>query len=197
MPADLGNDVFRGRVKWLGIRFPECVIQDDGGRPLCHCRALDSTGRRPLVITANADGTRELLHILRPEENFRLESPHEGIPGRDNVYLITDVVADLQIGAVQRPWPHGIWRDRWIIRNSAWAEVCRVEQTSLPWALARTFVTSLPGRYRIFNEARRIGTLRRSWNLDHTKIRVDLLEDRERTVDRRLVVALLVLLLTR
>jgi hypothetical protein len=147
-----------------------------------------------MVVT---DGTRELLRIQRPEENFRLQSMHEGIPCTDNVYVVTDLISNLEVGVVQKPWLKGVWRDVWIVRNSDWVEVCRVEQSSLVWALIRTFLTALPCRYSVFHETRRIGTIRRSWYLARLKVSVDLLGDPETAFDRRLAIALLVLLLTR
>ena len=195
--AVFSRDVFRGRTKWLAVRAPECVVEDEERQPLCHCRALDTTCRRPLVVTDGAEGSRELLRILRPEENFRVQSLHEGIPATDNVYFVTDLTSNCEVGIIQKPWLKGVWRDVWIVRQPDWTEICHVEQSSLVRAWTRTFFTALPGRYTVLEQGRPIGTIRSSWYLARLKAVVDLREDPEGRFERRLALALLVLLLTR
>jgi hypothetical protein len=145
--AASGRDVFIGRREWLATRATECSIEDEEGAFLCHARVADTICRSPLIIMAREDGTQNLLRIQRPACNFRLESGHEAVPGTDNVYHVTDLMSNLEIGIVQKPWLKGVWRDLWIVRDAGWIEICRIQQSS-PWrALLRTFVISpLPSR---------------------------------------------------
>jgi hypothetical protein len=196
-PALLTADTLKSHRKWLVFRSTHCIVESGDGDFTCHARVVDNTCRSPLTITEHANGSGDFLRIVRPQGNFRMQTIHEGIPVADEVYDVTDTGNGSRIGVIQKPWLKGVWRDQWILRNSDWEEVCRVTQSSLLRALIRTFlIPPLPASYGAYAGSRCIGRFRGSWEIGRLKMWADLRQDPEKTVDRRLAVALLILLMT-
>jgi hypothetical protein len=187
-------DVFSAWTRWATLNDTVCRAVDDRGRSLAYARFVDRLFRDPTSVF-DREGGQALLRILRPPENMRLARIHESVPTTDEVYLVTDAVSGDRVGVVQKPWLRGIVRERWVLRGADWSETARLEQTSVFWALVRTFVTSLPSRFAFYRDGRRLGALRGSWYLARRKYRVDLRADCARELDPRLVMALVIVLL--
>lgn len=163
---------------------------------LCSARVVDRSCRSPLVALEGAGRGLELLRVQRPEGNFRMATIHQGIPRGDDIYLVQDAGSDAPVGVIHKPWLRGVWRDRWILRDAAWWGAWRSRR--LTRAMVRTFLLpGLPRRYDLAAAGRAAGTVRASWDLGRLSIRADLRRDAACSVDRRLAVALLLVLLTR
>ena len=57
------KDTFIARAKWLAARAIVGLVEDEQGWLVCHARIADCSRRLPLIITAEANGTRELFGI--------------------------------------------------------------------------------------------------------------------------------------
>ena len=61
--AMFARDMFIARTKWLAARATVGLVEDEQGWLVCHAGIADRSRRLPLIITAEANGTRELLGI--------------------------------------------------------------------------------------------------------------------------------------
>jgi hypothetical protein len=188
------TDVFVGHTEWPTLNQTRCRLRDSGGRTVAYASFIGGLFRDPAAIMDEPKG-RPLLQVQRPPGNLSLRVIHEGVPGTDSLYTVKDLEQQSLVGILDKPWLKGVWTDLWIVRDAEWAEVARVEQTSAARAWLRAFVGIIEGRYAVTAGSRRLGSVFVTRGPARRYVRVDLTSDPDRMLDRRLAVALTVVML--
>jgi hypothetical protein len=89
-----------------------------------------------------------------------------------------------------------ILRDEWIILDAADREIGIIREDSTALALIRRFLTNIiPQKFVFEVGGQTVGTARQAWNPFVLKMDVDVSADTGRQIDRRLVAAIVVLLM--
>lgn len=112
-------------------------------------------------------------------------------------YNVIDSQSKEKIGALRRKGFHSILRDKWEILDKNDKVIARIEEDSTAKALIRRLLFNLlPQAYSInSSQGKQLGTLQQFFNPFIHKFSVDFLPDEEKTLDARLGLASVILLL--
>jgi uncharacterized protein YxjI len=110
-------------------------------------------------------------------------------------YDVVDTASGQKIGVLKRKGLKSILKDEWFVMDAADREIGRVVEDSTLLALLRRFATNLiPQSYDIELGGRKVADLRQPFNPFVYHLDIDLSPDPQRTMDRRLVFAVAVML---
>jgi hypothetical protein len=99
-------------------------------------------------------------------------------------------------GVLKRRGWKSVVRKEWTIMDNLDQEVGKIREDSLALALVRRFITALLPQAYIFELAgQQVGAAKQNWNIFVPKMFVDFTADPGKRLDRRLVVAAVVLLM--
>lgn len=181
MSAPLFTDtryVVRGRA--LSV-FGRLRVQDSGGQ-------LIAFG---VVRAERSVHSITLLRPGNPEDEILSIQPRPG----SNVSDVVDARSARRVGALQRAYWVPFARDQWTILDADDRKlgVVREESIALSW-LKRLWPEVIPRRFRGEVEERTVCTLRQLFSPFMMKIEVDVSDDFTEVLDRRLVIAMALLL---
>ena len=164
---------------------PKVYFYDEHGNTLAFVRNLASLWSRDIRVFTDSGLSFELLAI-------------KPLAGRNSslVFEITDSVNHERVGAIRQlhlGWMH---RQQWSLIDCRDEEVAIVSEGSLLLGGLRRFVTELlPQSYTFRSGECDIGTATQNGSLFNSEMEIDLGADHEKRLDRRLVTAMVVLLL--
>ncbi|RMH42326.1 MAG: hypothetical protein D6689_08535 [Deltaproteobacteria bacterium] len=169
------------RRKVLAIA-PKYEFFDPDGRLLLYCHQKLFRLREDIRAYADRDGKHLILHIRA-----------RNIIDFSAAYDVVDAQRGEKVGALRRRGWRSLVRDTWEILDADDQPIGRA--TEAGWAWLRRLVGIVPQRYEIATPAGIAGTVRRSWNPFVYKAEVDFSMDPQRTLDRRLGMAAVLLLM--
>ncbi|MBE9565499.1 MAG: hypothetical protein IMF16_01975 [Proteobacteria bacterium] len=181
MSAALFTDtryLVRGRA--LSV-FGRLCVQDSEGQLIAFGVLRAEWSKRSITLLRPGNPEAEILSIrLRPGSN---------------ISDVVDARSAQRVGALQRAYWVPFARDQWTILDADDRElgVVREESTALSW-LKRLWPEVIPRRYRGEVEERTVCTLRQLFSPFAMKIQVDVSDDFTEVLDRRLVIAVALLL---
>lgn len=165
---------------------PLAVGETPAGGPIAYVRQKRMAIKEDVRFFADQDETQEL---------FRIKARRMIEIGGN--YDVTDAGGE-RIGVLQKVFGRSLFRSSWRILDAQENEVASAQERSLPLAIARRLVdfvpyigefVPIPYNFDISAGDRRIGVMDRKFQI-RDKYVLDLSEDHERVLDRRLAIAL-------
>lgn len=178
------QDAFVARQKIFSIA-PCFYIQDQAGNALAFLRKKIFTWKDEIRLFTDESQSLELLHIKARK-----------IIDWGTAFDVTDSINNQKIGALKRRLWKSLVRKEWIVMDAFDQEIGTIKEDSLMLALVRRFITALlPQSYSFEMAGQQVGTAEQNWNPFAPKMYVDFTSDPARRLDRRLLVAAIVLLM--
>lgn len=111
-------------------------------------------------------------------------------------YDVVDTTSNLHVGTLRRKGFRSMMRDEWEIHDQSDQLIGVLQEDSIGRALLRRMLLGslLPQDYDLIVNDQIVGDYRQKFNLFRYELNVDLSQDINKTIDRRLVIALGVLL---
>jgi uncharacterized protein YxjI len=165
---------------------PLAVGDTPAGGPIAYVRQKRMAIKEDVRFFADEDETQEL---------FRIKARRMIEIGGN--YDVTDAT-EQRIGVLQKVFGRSLFRSSWRILDAQENEVASAQERSLPLAIARRLVdfvpyigefVPIPYNFDISAGARRVGVMDRKFQI-RDKYVLDLSEDHDRVLDRRLAIAL-------
>lgn len=168
--------VRRKVFKILGEAFH---IYDTQGNVVLYSKQKAFRLREDIRLYSGEDMQQELLRIsARQVIDFGAS------------YDVFDSSTGELTGTLRRKGFRGILRDKWLLFDSSGAEIGFIEEDQMVLALVRRFVTNLiPQTFSIHLGGQQVAQLRQRFNPLIAKLELDLREDPDRRLDRRLAIA--------
>jgi uncharacterized protein YxjI len=165
-------------------------------RPIANLYRVSADGRPVAFVRQKRLALKEDLRFFADEDEreelFRIKARSVV-----DVTATSDVTAadGTRIGALAKAFGVSLLRSTWRILDAEGTEIARAQEQNIVIALVRRFTDiPLPYHFEIRSgEGRELGTVRRTWSV-RDRYELDLAGDVERTIDRRLAVALTVAL---
>ena len=111
-------------------------------------------------------------------------------------YDVTDAATGEVVGAMRRKGLRSLFRDEWSILDTDDNEVGSVKEDSGLMAMVRRFLIKIiPQTFRVNVGGNEVGLIKQTWNIFALTYDVDFSADAVSALDRRLAVAMVVLLL--
>lgn len=111
-------------------------------------------------------------------------------------YDVTDSKTGENVGGMRRKGLKSIFKDEWSILDANGEEIGLVQEDSGIMALVRRFLLKfLPQTFKVSIGDNEVGHIKQTWNIFKLTYQVDFSGDKAGTLDRRLAVAMVVLLL--
>jgi uncharacterized protein YxjI len=184
-PALFQQDSFVARQKIFTFA-PQFFIHDQQGQVLAFLRKKVFSWKDDIRVFTDATQSFELLRIKgRQVIDFGAS------------FDVTDSLSGDKAGTLRRRGWKSILRAEWDILDANEMEIGKVREDSAFLAAVRRLVTRLiPQGYTFELHGRTVGRAQRTWNLFVPTMRVDFTPDPGKSLDRRLLVAAIVLLMT-
>jgi hypothetical protein len=178
------QDTFVARQKIFSWA-PCFYINDQSGNALAFLRKKVFTWKDEIRVFTDEGQSLELLHIKARK-----------IIDWGTAFDVTDSINNRKIGALKRRGWKSIVRKEWILMDAFDQEIGMVKEDSMLLAFVRRFITALlPQTYTFEIGGQQVGTAAQNWNLFAPRMHVDFTADPARRLDRRLLVAAVVLLM--
>jgi uncharacterized protein YxjI len=182
LPANQNQFEFRKKFfKLLGGSFR---VLDASGKLLFYSEQKAFKLREDIRVYADESKTNEVLSIKTQQiidfsPTFEVVDPQSG-----------------KVGEIRRKGWKSIVRDQWEIFDAGGNYIGKLEEDSTLLALVRRFLTNLiPQRYDFFIGDNKVGEFRQQFNPFLYRANMDLAADPGNRLDRRLAVAVGILLL--
>jgi uncharacterized protein YxjI len=184
MAAPFSHDRFHARSKVFDIS-PKFLLYDLQGQQIGYLKKKLFKLKEDIRLYADETMAQELLTIKARK-----------IMDWSSAYDVVDSLSQQKVGTLKRKGMKSILRDEWIILDAADREIGIIREDSTALALVRRFLTNIIPQKFIFEAGGQIvGTARQAWNPFVLKMDVDMSADTACKLDRRLVAAIVVLLL--
>ena len=179
------QDSFVVRQKIFSLA-PKFVFFDEDGKTLAFLRKKVFAWKDDIRVFTDETQSFELLRIKgRQVIDFAAS------------FDVTDSLAGRKVGALKRRGWKSILRAEWDILDERDQEIGKVREDSAFLAVVRRMLGRIiPQGYTFEVAGELVGTAQYTWNIFLPAIRVDFTADTARRLDRRLLVAALVLLMT-
>jgi hypothetical protein len=178
------QDSFVARQKIFSLA-PCFYVQDQLGNALAFLRKKVFTWKDEIRVFTDETQTLELLRIKARK-----------IIDWGTAFDVTDSINHQKVGALKRQGWKSVMRKEWTIMDALDQEIGRIREDSAMLAFVRRFITALlPQAYSFELGGQQAGTATQNWNLFAPKMYVDFTADPGKRLDRRLVVAAVVLLM--
>jgi hypothetical protein len=178
------QDSFVARQKIFSLA-PCFYVQDELGNALAFLRKKVFTWKDEIRLFTDETQSLELLRIKARK-----------IIDWGAAFDVTDSINNQKVGVLKRRGWKSVLRKEWLILDALDQEIGRIREDSAMLAFVRRFVTALlPQTYTFEIAGRQIGTAVQNWNLFAPRMSVDVTADPGKQLDRRLVVAAVVLLM--
>ncbi len=174
-------------------RADKALFRLVGGR----FRFYGPDGSLAFVVKQKAFRLKEEITVYGPDgETPALRIKARAVLDIAATYDVTDVTTGQVVGALRRKGVKSIFRDEWEVLDTDGEVIGKVrEDTGFLALLRRLILKFLPQTYRVTMDGRHAGTIAQSWNPFRLRYRVDFSADKDGLLDRRLGVAMVVLLL--
>jgi uncharacterized protein YxjI len=161
-------------------------------------RLFDGQGNLQYFIKQKAFKLKEELNVFADEaqKEARLTIKARSISDFSGGYDIVDATNGQAVGAGQRQGLKSIFKDEWNILDASGAVIGQVVETGGALAILRRFIAILqwiPQKYEIRADGAVVGSVHQRFN--PFQLSYDVRVDDSATLDRRLVVGMVVLLL--
>lgn len=178
------QDSFVARQKIFSLA-PCFYVHDQLGNALAFLRKKAFTWKDEIRVFTDETQSLELLRIKARK-----------IIDWGTAFDVTDSINNQKVGALKRRGWNSLIRKEWTIMDALDQEVGRVREDSAMLAFVRRFITALlPQTYTFELAGQPVGSATQNWNLFAPKMFVDFTADPGKRLDRRLVVASVVLLM--
>jgi hypothetical protein len=178
------QDAFVARQKIFSIA-PCFFVQDQAGNALAFLRKKIFTLKDEIRVYTDETQSLELLNIKARR-----------IIDWGTAFDVTDSINNQKVGALKRRGWKSLVRKEWIVMDAFDQEVGMIREDSMMLAFVRRFLTNLlPQTYTFEIGGQQIGTAEQNWNFFAPKMHVDFTADPAKRLDRRLLVAAVVLLM--
>ena len=178
------QDSFIARQKIFSLA-PCFYVHDELGNALAFLRKKIFTWKDEIRVFTDETQTLELLRIKARK-----------IIDWGTAFDVTDSINNQKVGALKRRGWKSVLRKEWTIMDSFEQEIGSVREDSAMLAFVRRFITALLPQTYIFEVGgQQVGTATQNWNVFAPKMYVDFTADPTRRLDRRLLVAAIVLLM--
>src|ERR1051326_7068458 len=178
------QDSFVARQKIFSLA-PCFYVQDQLGNALAFLRKQVFAWKDEIRVFTDETQTLELLRIKARK-----------IIDWGTAFDVTDSINHQKVGALKRQGWKSVMRKEWTIMDALDQEIGRIREDSAMLAFVRRFITALlPQAYSFELGGQQAGTATQNWNLFAPKMYVDFTADPGKRLDRRLVVAAVVLLM--
>jgi uncharacterized protein YxjI len=161
-------------------------------------RIFGPEGHLQFVVKQKAFKLKEEIVIFADEDQKqpRLTIKARSMMDLSATYDVTDAATGDKVGALRRKGLKSVLRDEWAILDTSDTEVGRIQEDSTFFALIRRFLSNLvPQTFNVDLDGRRVGQIKQRWNPFRLAYDVDFSADASGTLDRRLGVAMTILLL--
>ena len=161
-------------------------IMTPEGRLLLYCRQKLFKLREDLRVYSDLEKKREVLHIQARQ-----------ILDFSAAYDVIDSETKEKVGVLRRKGFHSMIRDNWEILDKNDTYLASIMEDSLAKAMIRRWLFNLLPQtyYMVNNRQGRLGEIKQFFNPFIHKFSMDFSEDREKSLDRRLSLAAVILLL--
>ncbi len=178
------QDQFFIRQKVFSLA-PSFSIHDHLGNALAFLRKKVFTWKDDVRVFTDENQSLEILRIKARK-----------IIDWGTAFDVTDSINNEKVGALKRRGWKSIARKEWLVLDALDQEIGKIREDSLALALVRRFLIALiPQTYSFELGGQEIGTAAQNWNFFVPKMTVDFTRDPGKQMDRRLVVAAVVLLM--
>ena len=179
------RDSFVARQKMVSLT-PTFFLRDETGVPLAFLRQKMFSLKDDITVYTDETQTQELLHICGRK-----------ILDFGAAFDVTDPVHHEKVGVLRRQGWKSFVRAEWKIFDAMGEEIGMIREDSLMRAVVRRFFGNviLKG-YSFEMSGQPAGTAKRVWNFFVPTMKVDFTHDPEKRLDRRLLVASVVVLMT-
>ncbi len=179
------RDTFVARQKMASMA-PAFFLRDEDGAPLAYLRQEMFSLKDDIRVFTDESQTQELLRIRgRKVLDFGA------------AFDVTDSALDQKVGVLKRQGWKSFVRAEWKILDAEEHEVGAVREDSLLRAMVRRFLGNMILKgYSFEMGGAKAGTAKRVWNFFVPTMKVDFSQDHDKKLDRRLLVAAVVLLMT-
>lgn len=175
-----GLDRYRMAQKMLSVG-KKYYIKDNGGRDIFYAR-MEKFKLKPKILVYSDDSLKDEVLAIAPRNFLDFNA----------TYDVLDAKSGTLVGSLKRDGVHSIFQNRWNILDAAGNAIgCAQESGSM--AVFRRVVMGWKLDFEIALKGRRIGSLSRSIAIGD-QYTLDLSGDPDKTLDRRLAVAMLPLL---
>jgi uncharacterized protein YxjI len=179
------QDCFVARQKIFSFA-PKFTFYDEAGSVLAFLRKKVFTWKDDIRLFTDPTQSFELLRI-RGRQIIDFGASFD----------VTDSLSGEKAGVLKRRGWKSLLRAEWDILDSNEIEVGKIlEDSPFLAILRRLFGRWIPQGYSFEHHGNLVGTAQRTWNLFVPALRVDFSLDTARVLDRRLIVAAVVLLMT-
>lgn len=176
------QDRFRARQTRFSLT-PKLYFQDEDGKTLAFVRNLSLHWNRELRVFTDPTLSFELLTITPAAEQ-----PNE------KSFEVFDPVNRERVGKIRIPHVSGLQKQEWNLFDGAGAQVGHLQENSVMLAALRRYLSeAIPQAYTFYGEDRIAGHASLMNAIFSPEMEIDLCSDHEKPLDRRLVVAVLVM----
>ncbi len=178
------QDQFLVRQKIFSLA-PSFYIHDHLGNALAFLRKKVFTWKDDVRVFTDETQSLEILRIKARK-----------IVDWGAAFDVTDSINNEKVGVLKRRGWKSIARKEWLVLDALDQEIGKIREDSLALALVRRFLIALiPQTYSFELAGQEIGTAAQNWNFFAPKMTVDFTRDPAKQMDRRMVVAAVVLLM--
>ncbi|HLY91735.1 MAG TPA: hypothetical protein VKQ89_00620 [Candidatus Angelobacter sp.] len=178
------QDSFVARQKIFSLA-PCFYVQDQFGNALAFLRKKVFTWKDEIRVFTDESQSLELLRIKARK-----------IIDWGTAFDVTDSINSQKVGVLKRRGWKSVLRREWTIMDALDQEIGRIREDSALLAFVRRFIIGLlPQTYTFDLRGQQIGSATQNWNLFAPRMYVDFTADPGKQLDRRLVVAAVVLLM--
>ncbi len=178
------QDSFVARQKIFSLA-PCFYVQDQFGNALAFLRKKVFTWKDEIRVFTDESQSLELLRIKARK-----------IIDWGTAFDVTDSINSQKVGVLKRQGWKSVLRREWTIMDALDQEIGRIREDSALLAFVRRFIIGLlPQTYTFDLRGQQIGSATQNWNLFAPRMYVDFTADPGKQLDRRLVVAAVVLLM--
>jgi hypothetical protein len=178
------HDTFHARQTRLS-GTPKLYFYDQDGKTLAFVRNLRFHWNKELRVFSDPTLSFELLTIAPTKKE-----------NSETTFSVFDPVNSEPVGKVSVPGVSGMQRQEWNLFDSREQHIGHLQENSVMLAfMRRYFLAAFPQTYGFYGENRLLGSASLRNGIFSPEMEIDLRSDREARLDRRLVVAALVLVL--
>jgi hypothetical protein len=178
------QDSFVARQKIFSLA-PCFYVQDQFGNALAFLRKKVFTWKDEIRVFTDESQSLELLRIKARK-----------IIDWGTAFDVTDSINSQKVGVLKRRGWKSVLRREWTILDALDQEIGRIREDSAMLAFVRRFIIGLlPQTYTFDLRGQQIGSATQNWNLFAPRMYVNFTADPGKQLDRRLVVAAVVLLM--
>jgi hypothetical protein len=178
------QDTFNARQTRFSLT-PRLYFYDQDGKTLAFVRNLSFHWNKELRVFSDPTLSFELLTIT-PTKTENSET----------TFSVFDPVNNEPVGKVSVPRVSGMQRQEWSLFDLREQHIGQLQENSVMLAVMRRYLSAaFPQTYEFYGENCLFGTASLRNGIFSPEMEIDLRSDREKRLDRRLVVAALVLVL--